>query len=79
MPFYSVNKVICYTNPLKPNGVEIVFWNAKKMPNSLPFLDFKKRKMMGGITLKEISVENLELLDSIVREAIEIDENNSKK
>jgi hypothetical protein len=79
IPFYTRNKMICYANPLKPNDVEIVFWNAKKMHNSLPFLDFKKRKMMGGITLNEITLENLELLDSIVQEAIEIDENDSKK
>lgn len=79
IPFYTRSKVICYTNPLKPNGVEIVFWNAKKMNNSLPFLDFKKRKMMGGITLKEITLENLEVLNSIMIEAIEIDMNEGKK
>lgn len=49
------------------------------MPNSLPFLDFKKRKMMGGITLKEITIENLELLDSIVLEAIEMDKIEGEK
>ncbi|MBT6234555.1 MAG: hypothetical protein HOI49_00490 [Bacteroidetes bacterium] len=44
IPFYSIFKPICYINPLKSSGVEVVFWNALKMKNSLPLLDQKTRK-----------------------------------
>lgn len=74
IPFYSKNKLICYTNPQKPSGVEIVFWKAHPMQKSLPLLDKKKRKSMAGITINSLTEENLIVLDGIIREALEIDE-----
>lgn len=70
IPFYSIAKPICYISPLKRGGVEVVFWNALKMKNSLPLLDLKKRKWMAGITYNSIDEVDFELLDSIIQEAI---------
>ena len=73
IPFYSIFKPICYINPLKSSGVEVVFWNALKMKNSLPLLDQKTRKLMVEITYRTIDKVNFELLDTMIREAISID------
>jgi len=73
IPFYSKNKVICYLNPQKSGGVEIVFWNALKMKKGLSVLDMKKRKWFAGITFTNIESVDFELLDLLMREAIEQD------
>ena len=70
IPFYSLTKPICYISPLKKGGVEVVFWNALKMSNSLPLLDLKKRKWMAGITYPSIEAVDFEILDSLIREGI---------
>ena len=75
IPFYSLTKPICYISPLKKGagGVEIVFWNALKMKESLPLLDMKKRKWMAGITYLNAQDIDFELFDKIMREGIEYD------
>ena len=75
IPFYSITKPICYINPLKKGkgGVEIVFWNALKMKESLPLLDLKTRKWMAGITYKNIEEVDFEVFDKIMREGIACD------
>jgi hypothetical protein len=73
IPFYSMTKPICYISPQKKGGVEIVFWNALKMEESLPLLDMKKRKWMAGITYRNIEEVNFELFDKIMREGISLD------
>jgi hypothetical protein len=74
IPFYTRNKILCYINPLKPIGIELVFWNARKMDKHLAHFDFKKRKRFGGITFRTLEEVDFELLDGILREAIELDE-----
>ena len=39
IPFYSVTKPICYINPLKNRGVEVVFWSGINLKDSLSYLD----------------------------------------
>ena len=73
IPFYSVKKPICYISPQKKGGVEVVFWNALKMKDSLPLLDLKKRKWMAGITYKNIDEVDFEVLDKIIQEGISVD------
>ena len=73
IPFYSLTKPICYLNPQKKGGVELVFWNAAKMKKSLPILDMKNRKWMAGITYTDISNLDFELLDEIIQESISAD------
>ena len=73
IPFYSKSKILCYINPQKPTGAELVFWEAKKMHYSLALLDFKKRKSMAGITVLDVSAINYEVLDALIQEALQID------
>lgn len=73
IPFYSVTKPICYISPLKKGGIEVVFWNALKLKDSLPLLDLKKRKWMAGITYNTIDDVDFEMLDSVIQEAISVD------
>ena len=73
IPFYSLTKSICYVSPQKKGGVEVVFWNALKMKDSLPLLDMKKRKWFAGITYKSIADVDFEILDSMIREGISVD------
>jgi len=73
IPFYSLTKPICYISPQKKGGVEIVFWNALKMKDSLPLLDLKQRKWMAGITYNNIDEVDFELFDKIFREGISVD------
>jgi hypothetical protein len=73
IPFYSVNKPICYINPLKSKGVEVVFWNGINLKGSLSYLDQKKRKQMDGITYENIASVDFEVLHSILQEARHLD------
>ncbi|MDA8886635.1 hypothetical protein N8368_00255 [Bacteroidia bacterium] len=59
--------------PYKKGGVEIVFWNALKMKNSLPLLDMKMRKWMAGITYNSVNQIDFEVFDTIIREEIACD------
>jgi len=73
IPFYEINKAICYINGLKPRGVEVVFWAARLMKRGQPFIDFKDRKRMAGITFNSPEEINYEVLDLLINEAIELD------
>lgn len=73
IPFYSKNKVICYINPQKPRGAEIVFWQAQQFKN-LHLLDIKKRKSMAGITFETIDSIDFDVLNLLITEGIEIDD-----
>jgi hypothetical protein len=73
IPFYSMTKPICYISPQKKGGVEVVFWNALKMKDSLPMLDMKKRKWFAGITYQTIDEVDFELLNKLLLEGIRVD------
>ncbi len=72
IPFYVQNKPICYINPQKPIGVEVVFWKAKEMSIG-SVLDYKKRKWFGGVTYRTVNDIDFELLDKLIREGIVLD------
>lgn len=73
IPFYSKTKPVCYISPQKNGGVEVVFWSALMMKDSLPLLDLKKRKWMAGLTYNSVKEIDFEVLDSIVLEALVCD------
>lgn len=73
LPYYTYRKPLCYINPQKPLGVEVVFWHAVKMPISLPLLDQKKRRWFAGITYRTLEDVDFEILNSIIQEARTID------
>jgi hypothetical protein len=73
IPFYHKKKNICYINPLKNGGAELVFWQALKMPNSLPMLEQKDRKWFAGITYNNLDAVDFEILDRMIKEALSVD------
>ena len=54
VPFYEKNRWICYLNPLAKGGVELAFPKAHLMNGHRKHLEFKDRKQVGGIVIKEV-------------------------
>ena len=77
LPFYSRNSWICYLSPKKEGNVELVFPRAIEIPSIHKFVDFKDRKIAGGITYNSIEEIDFEILSLILNEMILLD--NVKK
>lgn len=78
IPFYGINRWICYLNPQKGNGVEVCFLQGKKLSEMHPLLDMKSRKMVAGIVLNQVEETTLEWLDKAIHDAIKLDSTYSK-
>jgi len=72
-PFYTRNKWLMYSNKLKNGTVELCFVNAKLFTNHLEYLDFKKRKQVAGITYKQVTDIDENVVDLLINEAIRVD------
>jgi hypothetical protein len=57
----------------KKNGVEQAFISANELSNVHGVLDFRERKQVGGITFYNKSEITMEMLRSVVQEAILLD------
>lgn len=81
VPFYYQNTWVCYLNPIKPNGVELVLMYAKHLsPNNL--LETKGRKLVAGISffsIEEITDDILEKVLNLFEEALQLDEKKKMK
>ncbi|MCI4667355.1 MAG: DUF1801 domain-containing protein [Bacteroidia bacterium] len=63
IPFYYRNSWISYTNPIKNDGIELVFLRGNELSNQHGILDAKDRKQVSGIELysrEEIPFRELE-------------------
>lgn len=78
IPFYGINKWICYLNPQKGAGLELCFWNGAKLKDDSGLLQLKNRKQIAGITLNDINNMPLEIIDGLMMHAIEMDKAASK-
>jgi hypothetical protein len=76
IPFYFGNHWVCYLNTIRGQKVEMAFLRAKEMRKHHADLDFKKRKMVGGISLSQDEPIDWESLKNILKEAVEIDKNS---
>ncbi len=74
VPFYYKHSWICYMNPLKPEGVELVFLRGIELVDDLNLLDAKDRKQVKGISFFSPEEIDFELLRVIMLEAIILDE-----
>lgn len=74
IPFYDVLSWICYLNPLKKGGLELVFLHGQRISSHSEFLQSRERKMVSGIIYQNISDINEIILGEIIQEAIIIDE-----
>lgn len=77
IPFYSRKSWICYQTPKKEGGVELVFPRAIELKQIYKFVDFKDRKIAGGITYQSQNDIDFEILAYILEEMILLD--NVKK
>ena len=78
IPFYKLNHRICYLNPIKCGGVDLVFINANLMVNK-NLLNFEKRKQVGGIVFSKLNNIKVEILDLLFEDALFVDHNFIKK
>lgn len=74
IPFWTMKKTICYANPQKDGGVELVFWNGTELMKDFPMLNLKDRQRMAGMAFKTVDDVDFELLDRIIQQAIYLDE-----
>lgn len=74
IPMYSLKKWVCYVNPIKKGGVEVVFVRATELSNESGILDFKKRKWMAGITYQHVEDIDELVLNEVLQEAFLLDE-----
>lgn len=55
IPFYDFKKWICYLNPLKSGGVELVFLQGKVIEDPSGLLQDRGRKMVRGAIFKQLN------------------------
>ncbi|MEM9339914.1 MAG: DUF1801 domain-containing protein [Bacteroidota bacterium] len=70
IPFYYHRKPICYLNPIKKEGVELVFSKGALLSNIQGLLEVKNRKYVAGISCYQLEEIPLIVIDEIVQEAI---------
>ncbi|TVR80682.1 MAG: DUF1801 domain-containing protein [Saprospirales bacterium] len=75
IPFFYRKSWVCYLNPKRGKGVELVFLRAKEFENMDGILDSKGRKMVAGIRIMDTQKIPFEKLDLVLQEAIQLDEN----
>ena len=61
-------------NPLKNQGVELVFVRANELSNEQGLLDSKGRKQVAGIEITDLKDIELEGLREVFNEALILDE-----
>ena len=78
IPFYYLHSWVCYLNPVKPDKIELVFINGKKLSNVQGLLDDRGRKMVAGIMIDDPEHIPLENIQDIFAEALILDEEKKK-
>ena len=74
IPFYFQKSWICYLNPIKKEGIELAFTRANELSNDTSILDFKDRKQVGGILIKDLNKMPVEAIVTTFEEALLLDE-----
>lgn len=74
IPFYYKQSWICYTNPLKNKGVELVFVRGNELSDSCKILKANNRKQAKGIEITSLKNASLNKIHQTIQEAIILDE-----
>lgn len=74
IPFYYGKSWVCYLNPVKDDGVELVFLRGNELSNHQGLLESKGRKQVMGLTLYDYRDIPRDLLMEVVQEALLLDE-----
>ncbi len=73
IPFYFGRSWLCYLNPVKNNGTELVFTRGVELSQMFPILEKKSRKIVAGITFYHLNeIPELEIAE-ILTEALRLD------
>jgi len=74
VPYYTVHGPLFYLNPIKKHtAVEVCFARARKFVNGQEHLDYKKRKIVGGFTIKSLENVDENILVSLIKESLATD------
>ena len=79
IPFYYAKSWICYLNPQKKGGVELVFLRGCEMSNAQGMLLSKGRKQVMGLLIENSRAIDLELISELFAEAMIIDDESPYK
>lgn len=74
LPFYFLNSWIVYLNPTKDNTVELAYVRGNELSNANGLLDFKNRKQISSIEIKDLKSMPIDGILEILQEALMIDE-----
>ncbi|MEL7339056.1 MAG: DUF1801 domain-containing protein [Bacteroidota bacterium] len=74
VPFYFRHSWICYLNPVKPAGIELVMLRGNELSNVQGILEARGRKQVSGIIYTKVSEIKVDLIREILHEAIILDE-----
>ncbi len=74
IPFYFRKSWITYINPVKPKAIELAFLRANEIPEIQPYLDFKKRKQVAGLTIASVDDIDEEIIHLLFSCAYEHDD-----
>ena len=73
IPFYYSKSWICYINPIKKQGVELVFLRGNELSNFQGILDAKGRKQVAGLELFDHTKVPFKELSEVLTEALILD------
>jgi hypothetical protein len=74
IPFYKLNRRLCYLNPMKNGDVDFVFLEGAKFINFGHLLNKDKRKQVGGYMVSDLEDIDMTHLEYLMVEAIELDQ-----
>lgn len=74
IPFYYRKSWICYLNPVKKGGVELVLLRANELSNVQGLLESRGRKQVKGIIFYKLSEIPEQAIHEIIQEALLLDE-----
>ncbi len=74
VPFYYNRSWICYLNPIKEGGIELVFLRGNELSKIQGVLEHRGRKQVSGIILKKVADIPQDIIREIMHEAIILDE-----
>lgn len=79
IPFYDANKWVAYLNPVKNNGIELNFLQARHFVPLPEELDFRGRKMVAGAIFYAVSDIHPEILRNLFNIALATDAHLPRK
>lgn len=74
IPFYDQKSWVCYLNPVKESGLELVYLRGRDLSNAQGLLDARDRKMVAGVLLYKVDEIPWTSLKEITHEALILDE-----